>query len=150
MYRYTVLPDFLSIREEYYHHAQVDFDFGQAHIVWWLSYCQVEEKISVEPWEAMVMSSNGNIFAFVQGIHRSPVNSPHKSQWCGTLMFSLIFAWINDWVNNCEAGDLRCHLAHYDITVMIMGCWSTLWLWVPSCEGTKNIGILNTDQHFKE
>ena len=27
--------------------------------------------------------------AFVQGIHRSPVNSPHKGQWRGALMFSL-------------------------------------------------------------
>ena len=42
-------PIFLSKREEYYHHAQVDFDFGQVHIVLWLSYCQVKEKISVEP-----------------------------------------------------------------------------------------------------
>ena len=25
---------------------------------------------------------------FVQGIHRSPVNSPHKGQWRGALMFS--------------------------------------------------------------
>ena len=33
---------------------------------------------------------------FVRGIHRSPVNSPHKGQWRGALMFSLIFAWIND------------------------------------------------------
>ena len=32
---------------------------------------------------------------FVWGIHRSPVNSPHKSQWRGALMFSLICAWIN-------------------------------------------------------
>ena len=35
---------------------------------------------------------------FVRGIHRSPVNSPHKSQWHGVLMFSLICVWINDWV----------------------------------------------------
>ena len=27
---------------------------------------------------------------FVRGIHRSPVNSPHKGQWRGALMFSLI------------------------------------------------------------
>ena len=33
-------------------------------------------------------------------------------------MFSLICAWINDWVNNLEAGDLRRHVAHYDVTVM--------------------------------
>ena len=34
-------------------------------------------------------------------------NSPHKGQWCGALMFSLICVWINGWVNNREAGDLR-------------------------------------------
>ena len=34
------------------------------------------------------------------------------------LMFSLICAWMNDWVNNCEAGDLRHYRAHYDFTVM--------------------------------
>ena len=56
---------------------------------------------------------------FVRGIHRSPVNSPHKGQWRGALMFSLICAWINDWVNNREAGELRRHHTHYDITVMI-------------------------------
>ena len=33
-------------------------------------------------------------------------------------VFTLICAWINDWVNNCEARDLRCYHAHYDITVM--------------------------------
>ena len=38
---------------------------------------------------------------FVQGIHRWPVNSPHKGQWRGALMFSLIIDWINSWVNNC-------------------------------------------------
>ena len=42
---------------------------------------------------------------FVRGIHRSPVNSPHKGQWRGALMFSLICVWINGWVNNREAGD---------------------------------------------
>ena len=42
---------------------------------------------------------------FVRGIHRSPVNSLHKGQWSGALMFSLICTWINAWVNNPEAGD---------------------------------------------
>ena len=55
---------------------------------------------------------------FVRGIHRSPVNSPHKGQWRGALMFCLIRAWINSWVNNCEAGDLRRYLAHCDVIVM--------------------------------
>ena len=56
----------------------------------------------------------------MRGIHRSPVNSTHKGQWRGALMFSLIFAWINGWVNNREAGDLRRHRAHYDVTVMFV------------------------------
>ena len=55
---------------------------------------------------------------FVRGIHRSPVKSPHKGQWRGALMFSLICVWINGWVNNGEAGDLRRYRAHYDVTVM--------------------------------
>ena len=55
---------------------------------------------------------------FVLGIHRSPVNSPHKGQWCRTLMCSLICTWINDWVKNREAGDLKCHHTHYDVIVM--------------------------------
>ena len=60
---------------------------------------------------------------FVRGIHRSPVNSPHKGQWRGALMFSLICAWINGWVNNREACDLRRHHAHYDVIVMhVMIC----------------------------
>ena len=55
---------------------------------------------------------------FVRGIHRPPVNSPHKGQWRGALMFSLICVSINDWVNNRDAGDLRRYRAHYDDTVM--------------------------------
>ena len=56
---------------------------------------------------------------FVREIHRSPVNFPHKGQWRGALMFSLIYAWINDWVNNREAGDLRRQHGHYDVIVMV-------------------------------
>ena len=54
---------------------------------------------------------------FVRGIHRSPVNSPHKGRWRGALMFSLICVWINGRVNNLEAGDLRRYRAHYDVII---------------------------------
>ena len=56
---------------------------------------------------------------FVRGIHRSPVNSPHKGQWRGALVFSLICARINSWVNNREAGDFRRHRSHYDVSVIV-------------------------------
>ena len=61
---------------------------------------------------------------FVRGIHRSPVNSPHKGQWRGALMFSLICVWINGWENNREADDLRRYRTHYDVIVMLLH-----WQW---------------------
>ena len=70
--------------------------------------------------ENMMTSSNKNIFrgaGCVRGIHRSPVNSPHKGQWRGAMFF--ICVWTNDWLNNRDAGDLRRDRAHYDVTVMI-------------------------------
>ena len=65
---------------------------------------------------------------FVRRIYRSPVNSPHKGQSRGPLMFTLICVWINDWVNNGEAGDLRRYRAHYDITLMFPQKWGpAMW-----------------------
>ena len=54
---------------------------------------------------------------FVRGIHRWPVDSSHKAQWRGGCVFSLICAWTNGWASNRNAGDLRRHRAHYDVTV---------------------------------
>ena len=71
---------------------------------------------------------------FMRGIHQSPVNSPHKGQWCGALMFSLICAWIRGWVNNRGAGDLRCHHAHYDITVMRLWPHKRQYIFLPHGE----------------
>ena len=71
---------------------------------------------------------------FARWIHRSPVNSPHKGQWREALMFSLICVWINGWVNNRQAGDLRRHRAHYDVIVMDL-------VWVSNMFGTDKGGL---------
>ena len=39
---------------------------------------------------------------FVRGGHRSTVDSPHKGQWHGTWMFSLISAWTNSLVKTLD------------------------------------------------
>ena len=66
-------------------------------------------------------SSNGNILrAFVREIHRSLVNSPHKGQWRGALMFSLICTWRNGCAINRDAGDLKHHRAHYNVTIIFI------------------------------
>ena len=63
----------------------------------------------------------------VPRIHRSTVNSPHKGQWRGALMFSLTYAWTQGWVDYRKAGDLRRHRAHYDVTVMMISHMVTSW-----------------------
>ena len=63
---------------------------------------------------------NWKYWPFVRGTTGHWVDSRHKGQWCGALMFSLICAWTNGWANNPDAGDLRRHSAHYGTTVMVL------------------------------
>ena len=58
-----------------------------------------------------------------------PVNSLHKGQWRGALMFSLICVWINGWVNTREAGDLRRHRGHYEVNVMSSDKFEMIKFW---------------------
>ena len=74
---------------------------------------------------------------FVRGIHRSRW-IPHTKASDAELLFSLFSltcSWINGWVNNCEAGDLRRHRGHYDVNVTKLMCRSpvlsnTCQLWL--------------------
>ena len=74
-------------------------------------------------------SSNGNIFR-VTGHLCGELTGPrwipsNKGQRRGDLMLSLICVWINGWVKNLEAGDLRRYRAHYDVIVMTLICRPT-------------------------
>ena len=71
-------------------------------VTWW--------RHQIETFSALLAICAGN--SLVTG------ESPHKGQWRGALIYPLIYAWMNDWVNDREAGDLRRHRAHYDVTVM--------------------------------
>ena len=55
---------------------------------------------------------------FVREVLRLPVNSQHKGQWRVALLFPLVCARTNCWINNRDADDLRLHRAHYDVIVM--------------------------------
>ena len=61
---------------------------------------------AVVTWWRHQMETFSALLAFCAG--NAPVTGefPDKGQWRGALMFSLICAWINRWVNNGEAGDL--------------------------------------------
>ena len=96
-------------------HFQLIATVGIATITEWQSWHH--DKLRVHD-DVIKWKHFPRYWPYVRGIHRSPVNSPHKGQWRGALMFSLICARINGWVNNGEAGDLRRYRAHYDVTVM--------------------------------
>ena len=64
------------------------------------------------------MEAFSALLPFCAGNSPVPVNSPHKGQWRGALMSSLVCTRINGWVYNGEAGDLRRNRARYDVTVM--------------------------------
>ena len=71
--------------------------------------------------DGMMTSWNGNIFCVTDPLcgeftsHRwlSFTKASDAELW-----FFFICAWINGWVNNREAGDLRRNRAHYDVIVM--------------------------------
>ena len=69
-------------------------------------------------WWRHQMEAFPRRWPFVRGIHRSPVDSPHKGQWRWALMLPLMYVWTNDWANNRDGGDLRRQRVNYDVTVM--------------------------------
>ena len=71
-----------------------------------------------DTWWRHQMETFSALLAICAGNSPVPVNSPHKDQRRRALMFTLICARINGWVNNREAGDFRCHSTHSDVTVM--------------------------------
>ena len=64
-------------------------------------------------------SSNGNIFRATAPLW-GEFTGEFPSQRPVTRSFDDFFdVHLNDvWVNNRDAGDLRCHRAHYDVTVI--------------------------------
>ena len=60
----------------------------------------------------------------------SPVTGEFQRPVMRSFDVSLIWVSINGWVNKGEAGDLRRHRAHYDVTVMswnISNIFRTIW-----------------------
>ena len=104
MCRYWFMPWLGVVRQRAFTWTNIDEDSGAM----WLH-------VDIIKWKHFPL-----YWPFVRGIHRWPVNSPHKGQWCGALMFPLICAWINDWENNRETGDLRPHRARFVVIVVIM------------------------------
>ena len=82
----------------------------------------------------MMTSSNGNIFRVIGplcGEFTGRRRLPRKRPVTRSFDVFLISAWINGWVNNREAGDLRHHRAHYDVIVMVLKARVLTWFLTP-------------------
>ena len=106
----------------------------------------------------MMTSPNGNIFRVTGPLrgeftdHRwiPRTKASNAELWC--FLWSAPELYINDWVNNREAGDLRRHLAHCDVSVMDHeGCDSTdnnvnnFWMVPYQLEESFQWGLFNDD-----
>ena len=90
------------------------------------SECRFQVFVAINDfeWWHHQMEAFSALLAFAWGIHRSPMNSPHKTSdaelWC--------FLWSAPEkkcrANNQDAGHLRRHRAHYDVTAMTSLYWT--------------------------
>ena len=76
------------------------------------------------PWWPHQMETFSALLALCAGNSLVTGEFPSQGHWSGALIFSLICAWINGWVNS-QAGNLTHHRAHYDVTVIAMACCLT-------------------------
>ena len=109
----TVLADVLALSEENYMTV-----FARSFFDEWFRITLVVHKTSLEMAHDDVIKWKHfpRYWPCVRGI----ITGEFLSQRPVTRSFdfSLIYAWINGWVDNREAGDLRCHHAHYDVIVI--------------------------------
>ena len=88
----------------------------------------------------MMTSSNGNIFR----VRNSPVPGEFPAQRPVTRSFDVFFD-LHAWVNNGEAGALRRHRVHYDVTAMSSWVNTTAtWLTVSPGYLQQNISFIDT------
>ena len=98
-------------------------------------------------WWRHQMGTFSALLDFCEGSPPVTVTFPHKGQWRGALMFSLIFAWTNGWVNNGDAGDLSRRRAHYDVTVMNL-CFQTHYVFYLLGSWISSVLVISCECHW--
>ena len=66
----------------------------------WITWTTIAHNTVMAPCNVMAVikwKHFPHYWPFVRGIHRSPVNSPHKGQWGGALMF--FYLRLNKWLS---------------------------------------------------
>ena len=82
------------------------------------------------------METFSALLALCEGNPPVTVGLPSQRPVMRSFDISVSCAWTNGRASNRDTGDLRCHRAHYDVTVMQDVYWSTSYL--PSRECHNN------------
>ena len=115
---------------------QLSLTFNNSNVVWIPGIVKNTTQLStlvwwhLFPWISWIFCVTGSLYGI------SPVTGKFTSQSTVVQSFLWSAPWINGWVNNREAGDLRRHCAHYDITVMFKG--------TTFCAVSRQNGIIQT------
>ena len=98
---------------------KVQYSYSWSRFFVWRSVTHTVCVLPISDWHDDVIKWKHfpRNWPYMRGDSPVPVNSPHKGQCRGALVFCLICVWINGWVNNRKAGDLRRHRGHYDVIV---------------------------------
>ena len=72
----------------------------------------------IDSWRRHQMETFSALLALCAGNSLVTGEIPAKWPVTRSLDVSVICAWINGWVNDREAGDLRHHRAHYNVTLI--------------------------------
>ena len=118
-------------------------------VVPWLCPCTRLWLVQVSTHDAIIKWKHfRRYWPFVWRIHRSLVNSSHKGQWCGALMFSLIctaelrLSCTNPSISACRAGiqiigfqNMFCFIT---ATELFSQCWSFIRVILYKCQRVSN------------
>ena len=100
MYNFKFIIIYLLYRREnIFHNRKIGSSGWEGRFSWW--------RHQMETFSALLAGNSTVTGEF-----------PYKDQWRGALVFPPICAWTHVWLNNRDAGDLRRHRAHHDVTVM--------------------------------
>ena len=99
-------------------------------------------------WWRHQMETFSVLLAICAGNSPVPGEFPAQRPVTRSFHVCLICAWINRWVNNREAGDLRRYRAHYDVIVMgeeYSLIWTLIWIY---CKADTFLHILWNAKHL--
>ena len=115
---YAYIP--ISIDATWYQFRhQIPNLFAEKHSLILNGLSHIDPGLMISSWWRHQMETFSALLDICAG--NSPVPGEFSAQRPVTRIFDvfLICVWINGWVNNRAAGDLRRYRAHYDVTVMM-------------------------------